>query len=530
MAPKVGPSTLGMFLMADKATPDRQVPFDTPLQPEQVEKPAASAFNVPALLDGFKSTVGKIGEMPSLFPSAEAILPAETSKQLGEGVHRKPNGSSITVDKAGLITEFHAAPSRDNAAGATFTNIKYDENKQVRSYQAPSGHIFTRTTPTDKDGNGTWMVTDAQGRQTWYAGSHAWTWKGKVEVTEDSFKNSVASGPKAGAEYERLSSGESKVTTAEKAVAQKEAQKIAGKVLDRIEASENPGMELSTMLNKMDNLNGATVSKRADGKYQVDMYFDQATQMPAINANIRGFRPGPTNVGQHVSFALSHTENGVKLDEIQGLSGSVTGPRGRVRPSWNNGMEIGRDRNGTPYVDVDSTVRGPFRYRSSSNRFGEQNFPADSPMRQIMHNPDVLSKATNALRMFQSNNDMQHGSLRRTGADQMDVSSSSLSTRDIPVNQKLAAVGMTVNSIHLERNLSGTISNGRDSATIGNIKGMSVKVQSPLGGEMTVTPKSTTITNNEKGIPIVRLELQLNGTAVPLEIPVSKLKEYRNRR
>jgi hypothetical protein len=132
--------------------------------------------------------------------------------------------------------------------------------------------------------------------------------------------------------------------------------------------------------------------------------------------------------------------------------------------------------------------------------------------------------------MFQSNNDMQHGSLRRTGADQMDVSSSSLSTRDIPVNQKLAAVGMTVNSIHLERNLSGTISNGRDSATIGNIKGMSVKVQSPLGGEMTVTPKSTTITNNEKGIPIVRLELQLNGTAVPLEIPVSKLKEYRNRR
>jgi hypothetical protein len=344
----------------------------------------------------------------------------------------------------------------------------------------------------------------------------------------------IGRGKKHGSVYTRAADGSWAETkfpvTAEKPAAPaiaKDTQRVADRVLQKLEASPNPALELSSALSKMDGLRGASVTRLGNGFHQVNMHFDHASQMPAINANIRGFRPGPTNVGQDVSFTLSHTQNGVRIDHMQGFSGSVTGPRGRVRPSWSDGMTIGRDQGGTPYVDVDSTVQGPFRMRSSSNRFGEGNFPAGSPMRQLMQHPDVLSDAAGALRLFQNKDDVLQASLRKSADGRFDVAAQSRSVKDIPINQKLEKAGVTINSIHLDSALSGSLSHDSSGAKFGNVKGMTVKMNSLLG-ETTVTPKSFALQNNADGVPVVRLEVDLKGTVIPIDIPVSKLKEYRN--
>lgn len=298
----------------------------------------------------------------------------------------------------------------------------------------------------------------------------------------------------------------------------------ADKLLQRIGEHPNPAAGLAGALGKMDNLQSAQVVRLADGRHQVSMRFDHGTQMPAINANVRGFRPGPTNVAQDVSFTLSHTQGGVRLDNMHGFTGSVTGPLGRVRPTWNNGMHIGKDQCGRPFVDVDSTVQGPFRMRRTVNRFGEQNFDAGSPMRQLMHNPDVLGEASNALRLFQSKDDVQRATLSKSADGKINVSAESKAAKDIELNQKVEKLGATVKSVHLDSVVSGSLSHDKDSVKFGDVKGMTVKMQTLLG-EMSVTPKSFALQNDAKGAPIVRLEVEVKGTVVPIEIPVEKLKE-----
>lgn len=302
----------------------------------------------------------------------------------------------------------------------------------------------------------------------------------------------------------------------------------AGRLLQRLDGTPNPAGELAATLQKMDNLRSASVTRLPDGRHQIGMHFDHATQMPAINANIRGFRPGPTSVGQDISFTLSHTQNGVQLDNMRGFTGCVTGPLGRTRPTWNNGLHIGRDQAGNPFVDVDSTMQGPFRMRRTINRFGEQNFDANSPMRQLMHNPDVLSEASNALRLFQSKDDVQHATLSKTRTGSLDLTAESKAPRDIALNQKIEKIGATMKSIHLDSSISGTLSYDQEAVKFGNVKGMSVKVQSLLG-ETTVTPKSFALQNNKEGVPIVKLEVELNGTTLPVEVPVATLRERSKR-
>lgn len=304
-----------------------------------------------------------------------------------------------------------------------------------------------------------------------------------------------------------------------------DAKRVADKVLQRLSDSPNPVADLSRALANMDNLRQGSLTRRYDGKHDVALHFERPTIAPAINANIRGFTPGPTHISENVSFTLSNTASGINLENMQGFSGSVTGPRGRERASWTNGMHIGRDQNGKPFVDVASTVQGPFRLRGSNNRFGEQNFPESSPIRHLMKNPDVLSEVAGALRMFQSTDDIQQVSIAKAGHGQFNVSTRATEAKHIPIKQKLES-GVVVESIDLDKNLSGSVGTDAKGASLSNMKGMTVKLGG-LFGEQTIIPRKVGLVNDAQG-PVVHIELEhpnLKGELLKFDVPVSKLQE-----
>jgi hypothetical protein len=243
------------------------------------------------------------------------------------------------------------------------------------------------------------------------------------------------------------------------------------------------------------------------------MHFDQGMTMPAINANIRGFRPGPTHVAQDISFTLSHTPEGFKLDDMQGFSGSVT--RRRTRESFTNSMTIGR-------------VKAIFGFRDSSNRFGEQNFPEGSPMRQLMKHPDVLHEIAGALRMFQKTDDLKKITLTKNAKGGFDVNLDGTEDKHIPINQEIKQAGATVESIDLSKALSATLSHDKDGVRLTNMQGMSINLKGLLG-EMKVTPKAVGLQKNAEGVPVVHIEIEAPGgkpgEILPFDVPVSKLQE-----
>lgn len=609
-------------------------------------------FDVPALLGGFKKTVGVLRDVPTwLTPSADAPkegepAPDATKKNaddakiksasagykhadqdaalyqdmlqrtsrlpLEPGRHpEKPaeGTASYVADAKGRVTEF------TTAKGATYKNIKYDAEGSVIAYDAPSGHHFVRNGGVDKDGFGNWSCYDAQGRQSMYAGSNSYSWRGKVTADDSSFSTMIASGPNKGRLISRHADGtvlDSKLTertadggtlqttvilpdgtqvvrdsklsagsisggqqmrllnadkteetriqmdaggetgkvvstekvapppkTAAELAAEKKAaddkaaleqagdkaKKIADKVLQKIGDNPDAIANLSAALKNMDHLVSATI-KNENGKHKVTMHFDQGMTMPAINANIRGFRPGPTHVAQDISFTLSHTPEGFKLDDMQGFSGSVT--RRRTRESFTNSMTIGRDQNGTPYVDVDSSVKAIFGFRDSSNRFGEQNFPEGSPMRQLMKHPDVLHEIAGALRMFQKTDDLKQITLTKNAKGGFDVNLDGTEDKHIPINQEIKQAGATVESIDLSKALSATLSHDKDGVRLTNMQGMSINLKGLLG-DMKVTPKAVGLQKNAEGVPVVHIEIEAPGgkpgEIIPFDVPVSKLQE-----
>lgn len=210
---------------------------------------------------------------------------------------------------------------------------------------------------------------------------------------------------------------------------------------------------------------------------------------------------------------------------MQGFSGSVT--RRRTRESFTNGMTIGRDQNGTAYVDVDSSVKAIFRFRETSNRFGENNFPEGSPMRQLMKHPDVLHEIAGALRMFQNTDDLKQITLKRTAQGTLDVQLTGTEDKHVPINQEIKSVGTTVDSIDLSKTISTTLSHDKDGVRLINMQGMTVNLKS-LFGNMKVTPKAVGLQKNAEGIPVVHIEIETPGKPgeiIPFDVPISKLQE-----
>jgi hypothetical protein len=298
---------------------------------------------------------------------------------------------------------------------------------------------------------------------------------------------------------------------------------IAGQVIDRIKDSSNPVQDIKGALAKLDNLQDATVSR--NGSYShIDVNLKHGETSAPPNIQVRGFRPVASHTAPHLSFDLSYVNNGVQLTNMEGFSSSVQGPWGRIRHSETNSVFIGKDNCGQPYVNTSSELYIGRRAHASTTTLREGNFPANSPMRSAMHHPEALKEVGKALGMFQNLDNLSQLSLKRQG-DAFDVKSESRAGKHVELDYQYKPeplpITIKVASLDLDKTLSASLTQEKDSVSLGKIAGLTANVE--IGGaKMSLCPTKVSL---EKDMVKMELKDPRSGQTMPVEIPISKLKE-----
>ncbi len=304
-------------------------------------------------------------------------------------------------------------------------------------------------------------------------------------------------------------------------VPSKEHKDIAEKVIDRIKDSKDPVNDLKNALSKLDNLKNATVTRNGQTSH-VEVHLKNGQTSAPPNISERGFTPVASHTAADLSFDLTHVNGGVNLTNMRGFSGSVQGPLGRIRHSETTGIFIGKDSNGVPFVNSSSDLYMRRRVYSNNTTLREGHFPADSPMRNLMHQPDALDSVSSSLRMFQSKDDLKNLSIKNNNGN-LDVKSESKADKHVELNfkPKDSLIPITVKSMDLDKNMSASLVQGKDAVSLGKISGLTVNVEIGVL-KMSLNPTKVSL---EKDVVKMELTNPKDGSVMPFSIPVAKLKE-----
>ena len=292
--------------------------------------------------------------------------------------------------------------------------------------------------------------------------------------------------------------------------------------------AEDPVAKLDQALDRLDGIDSLSVRKREGGAHHVDVDFKSGTTSDAPNIKVRGFRPQATHTAEKVSFDLKETENGLKLSNMQGFTSTVRGPLGALRTSTSNSMTIGQDSRG-PYIDSSSSMRVLGKVRSSAVRLRDHHFDQDSPMRQIMHQPEAMEKVASMMRLFHNTDDISSFKLQNNRDGSFDVGVGAASDEHIEIGERLEDLGVTVKSIDLDSTVSARIERaGGDgegkSVSLENIQGLTVNLDTALGA-MKLNPLRVGMVNDAQGRPVLELEVRnpnLEKASIGLAKPVDE--------
>ena len=307
-------------------------------------------------------------------------------------------------------------------------------------------------------------------------------------------------------------------------VLDKAGLEIADKVIDKIKDSTDPVKDIKDALKKLDNLNDATVTMNGKSSH-IDIHLLSGKTAAPPNISVRGFRPVASHIDSHISFDLTPSRGGFAVTNMDGFSSSVRGPLGRIRHSETNSMFIGKDAYG-PYINTSSDLYMRRRVHSSTTTLREQNMPADSPMRSLMQHPESLDKVNSMLRLFQSTEDISKLGIKRNG-DAFDVRSEAKKPNHVELNfspkpeNMPIPVPVTIRSLDMEKNLTASLTQEKDSVTLGKIDGLKVNIE--IGKlKASVCPTKVSIEKDKINLELKNPE---DGSLMPVSIPISKLRE-----
>lgn len=301
-------------------------------------------------------------------------------------------------------------------------------------------------------------------------------------------------------------------------------KEIASNIVSRITDSSAPVSEIKEALRKLDNLKDATVTVN-NGSSHIDINLMQGQNAAAPNISVRGFTPVQTHLDSHLSFDLKQHQNGFSISNMQGFSGTVRGPWGNYRHSETSSMFVGKDAYGG-YINTTSDLHMRRRIHTSTTTLREGNLPENSPMKALMQHPDSLKKIEGMMRLFQGTEDISKMGIKRNGTT-FDVSTEAKASKHVELNftpkpdeNALIKIPVTIKSLDLEKGLSASLNQEKDSVSLEKISGIKANVQ--IGKlETTIVPTKVSIENDK-----VKLELKgPDGTMMPVSIPISKLKE-----
>ncbi|MBX9685199.1 MAG: hypothetical protein K2X27_00780 [Candidatus Obscuribacterales bacterium] len=297
-------------------------------------------------------------------------------------------------------------------------------------------------------------------------------------------------------------------------------KELRNKVIDKITDTHDPVAEIKSALLKLDNLQSASVTMNGRSSH-IEINLKQGQSSAAPNISVRGFRPVASHIDSHLSFDLTPVNGGVSLSNMNGFSGTVQGPLGRLRHSETNSMFIGKDAHGS-FVTTSSDLYMRRRVHSSTTTLREGHFPVGSPMRSAMQHPESFNELGKTLRLFQGTEDLSKMGIQRS-ANGFDLHSEAKNAKHVELNFKPenAKLPLTVKSIDLEKNLSASLAQQKDSVSLEKISGIQVNVDF-AGIKASVCPSKLTVEKDR-----IKMELRnpKDGQIMPVEIPISKLKE-----
>lgn len=300
---------------------------------------------------------------------------------------------------------------------------------------------------------------------------------------------------------------------------------VADRVLSKLGDSPDPVADVTSALKNLDNLKGATVERRPDGKHKVEVELEHASYLPPVNIQMRGFHPGPTLVGDHVGFVVSQGQRGTLVEDMHGFSGSVS--RRRTLATETTSMLLTKDTAGQPCVVTESDVFLRRRVMHNATTLHENNFAPDSPMRHLMHQPDALKNVASALSLFQNTDDLGKLGIKKIAEGKFDVGAQAVANKHVEINQKLQGSALTVKAIDLDKSLSASFSYDKKGVNLDGIKGMNLAVTTPLG-DIAVVPRKVALQTDKSGKPSVQVDFEdpnNKGSNITFAVPMSTLIE-----
>lgn len=304
----------------------------------------------------------------------------------------------------------------------------------------------------------------------------------------------------------------------EKSEKAKAPETVADKVIDKLK--DKPLENIQSALKKLDNLDSATVTRNGKTSHiDINLLHGQTVAPP--NVQVRGFIPVASHIAPHLSFDMTAANGGMHISNMQGFSASVQGPLGRLRHSETTSMFIGKDAAGS-FVSSSSDLYMRRRVHSSTTVLRENNFPADSPMRSAMQHPEALDQIGGMMRMFQKTDDQLKMSMKKSG-NSFDLKSEAGAEKHIDLDFKPenVPIPVMVRSMDLDKTLSASLNQSKDSVGLSKIAGLKVNVEI-AGLKASLNPISVSL---EKDCVKLELKNPADGSILPVSIPVSKLRE-----
>jgi hypothetical protein len=298
---------------------------------------------------------------------------------------------------------------------------------------------------------------------------------------------------------------------------QKAIKQVQEKVLNAVKDSTDPVNEIKTALEKLHNINGATITRTNCGSH-VDIALGQPQTMAPPNLHVRGFTPVASHLGCQLSFDITPAESGVLIHNMHGFSSSVRGPLGRIRHSETNSMFLGKDSAGQPYLRADTELQMRRRTHASSSIIREENLAADSPMRSLLMHPEALDNLSSTLRLFQSKDDLVKLDLKRDN-DKFNFKAEAKDNKHLDLNLPIKNTPAVLKSIDIDKVLSAEIDT--TSVKLSKIEGLRVTLE--VGSrKVSLAPTKLELEKDK-----VKLELKdpKDGSIIPLAIPIERLKE-----
>ncbi|MBY0357912.1 MAG: hypothetical protein K2W82_07910 [Candidatus Obscuribacterales bacterium] len=232
---------------------------------------------------------------------------------------------------------------------------------------------------------------------------------------------------------------------------------------------------VGAVFDKAEILNGATITSRSDGRHNLKLSLQRGMTLPSTKENM-----GPTRIAPEVNLTIGQNQNRrnnarnmgendtLSVDINSGVRSTAYGPLGGGHPAWATGIHIGRERDGDPYMRTEGSGQGPLgRVRSRSEKQSGADLANSGPLGQaISENPQILDSIQTGLDAFK--NSGITGFDMKKNDRQMNFSLAMRSETDIPINQTIGApgAGISVESLHLNKTLGGSVIRTDDSVTV----------------------------------------------------------------